>query len=185
MDYTLFPTAGGTFGFVAERGRLLATFLPESVGRLRKRLAGEWPDAVEHPDALPAFRKQVEAYFMGERSTFSVESIKIDLSHFTPFQQSVLEACRNIAYGRTASYADLARAVGRPGAARAVGSTMARNPLPLIIPCHRVLRADGSLGGFSSREGVAEKKRMLSLEQDAPTPAVRRRGTAARLKQRV
>lgn len=185
MDYTLFPTVCGTFGFVAKQGRLLASFLPESAGRLRKRLLGEWPDAVEHPDALPAFRRQVEAYFMGKRSTFSAKSIKIDLSRFTPFQQAVLEVCRNIPHGQTACYADLARAVGRPGAARAVGSTMARNPLPLIIPCHRVLRADGSIGGFSSPEGIAEKKRMLLLEQDDRTSAVRRRGTTARLVQRV
>lgn len=185
MDYTLFPTVCGTFGFVAEQGRLLATFLPEMATSVRRRIAGDWPDAAEHPDALPAFRKQIEAYFMGKRSTFSIKSTKIDLSRFTPFQQAVLEACRNIPHGQTACYADLARAVGRPGAARAVGSTMARNPLPLVIPCHRVLRADGSIGGFSSPKGIAEKKRMLLLEQEDRTSAVRRKRGGARLAQRV
>lgn len=177
MDCTLFPTAWGTFGFVAQRGRLLATFLPEAATRIQTRIKNDWPDAMEHPDALPAFRKQVEAYFEGERCTFRV---KIDVSRFTPFQQAVLEACRSIPHGQTAFYADLARAVGHPGAARAVGSTMARNPLPLVIPCHRVLRTDGSLGGFSSPKGIAEKNRMLRLERDGRRGAVHRVKTVTR-----
>ena len=70
----------------------------------------------------------------------------------------------------TASYADLAGAAGNPAAVRAAGGAMAHNPLPLVIPCHRVLRSDGSIGGFSSTEGVRQKRRLLALE-GAPQPA--------------
>ena len=110
---------------------------------------------------MPRFRQAVVDYFDGKRIRFSIE---IDLSRLPPFHQMVLEVCRRIPYGQTASYADLARAVGHPNAARAVGGAMARNPLPLVVPCHRVLRADGSIGGFSSADGVDEKARLLRLE---------------------
>jgi len=162
MQYTLFSTAWGTFGFVAEHDRLLATFLPQDSASIRRVIAERWHDAVEEPDALPKFREQVESYFEGRRVKFSV---KVDVARFTPFQQEVLEACRRTPYGQTASYGDLARAAGNPGAARAVGGTMARNPLPLVIPCHRVVRSDGSIGGFSSPDGVEEKERLLRLER--------------------
>ena len=122
------------------------------------------PDAVEAPAPLPRFQRAVVDYFEGKRARFPIE---IDLSSVPPFYRSVLEACRRIPYGQTASYADLARAVGKPNAARAVGGAMARNPLPLVVPCHRVLRADGSIGGFSSAHGVDEKIRLLRLENAA------------------
>ncbi len=124
-----------------------------------------FPDALEAPELLPRFRRQVIDYFAGTPTGFSVE---IDVTDLPPFRQVVLEACHRVPYGKTASYTDLARAAGRPGAARAVGGAMAGNPLPLVVPCHRVLRSDGSLGGFSSPRGIEEKLRLLRLE-DAPS----------------
>ena len=100
-------------------------------------------------------------YFAGKPTKFAVD---IDFTDHPPFREAVLRACRRIPYGKTASYADLARAVGKPRAARAVGTAMAHNPVPLVIPCHRVVRSDGSLGGFSTPRGVKEKKRLLLLE---------------------
>jgi methylated-DNA-[protein]-cysteine S-methyltransferase len=116
---------------------------------------------VESVDLLLRFQRQVIEYFTGKPTRFTV---RVDFSGVPAFRQAVLEACRRIPYGQTASYADLARAAGSPGAARAAGTTMANNPLPLVIPCHRVLRADGSIGGFSTPQGVKQKKRLLRLE---------------------
>lgn len=161
MRYVIFDTAWGAFGVVTRGGRVVSTYLPGRKSAVLRRIKALWPDATESRDALPSFRKQITAYFTGVRTRFSVA---LDVSSMSPFRQAVLQACRRIPYGRIASYADLARAAGSPGAARAVGSTMANNPAPLVIPCHRVLRSDGSVGGFSSPQGVKQKMRLLRLE---------------------
>ncbi|MGD2107942.1 MAG: methylated-DNA--[protein]-cysteine S-methyltransferase [Phycisphaerae bacterium] len=161
MQYAIIKTDWGPFGFVARKGRLVATFLSRGETTIRRTIGERYPEATESRELLPGFQDEVKAYFAGQRRRFS---IGLELSEQTPFRQAVLDACRRIPYGKTATYADLARAAGRPGAARAVGSTMANNPLPLVVPCHRVVRADGSLGGFSSPNGVKEKRRLLALE---------------------
>ena len=161
MKYAIIKTAWGPFGFVTRTGKLVATFFSRGERSIRRRIAEHFPDAVEAKDLMPRFQREVVAHFSGRPTRFR---IAVDLSDQTPFRQAVLEACRRIPYGKTASYADLARAAGRPGGARAVGTTMANNPLPLVIPCHRVVRSDGSVGGFSSPHGVKEKKRLLALE---------------------
>ena len=162
LYYTVFETAWGYFGLAARAERLRATLLPQPESNLRRTILRRWPDAVESVDLLPSLRDQVVDYFDGKPATFHAA---LDLSALTPFRRAVLEACRRIPYGRTVSYLDLARAVGQPGAARAVGGAMAANPVPLVIPCHRVLRSDGALGGFSSPRGVEEKRRLLLLEK--------------------
>ncbi|MBN2218521.1 MAG: MGMT family protein [Pirellulales bacterium] len=90
--------------------------------------------------------------------------VAVDTSFQTPFGRAVLEQCRRIPYGETRTYGQLAAMVGRPQAARAVGGVMAANRTPLLIPCHRVVAADGRLGGFSAPGGVAFKRRLLDLE---------------------
>jgi len=164
MRYAIFDTAWGAFGFVEHNKRLIATFLPRARQEIIRAIRASWLDAIEAPDSLPRFQRAVVDYFEGNQMRFLID---IDLSGMPPFHQSALEACQRIPYGQTASYADLARAVGKPNAARVVGGAMARNPLPLVIPCHRVLRADGSIGGFSSTNGVDEKARLLRLENVA------------------
>jgi methylated-DNA-[protein]-cysteine S-methyltransferase len=91
--------------------------------------------------------------------------IPVSLDGFRAFGSSVLKKCRQLQFGQTISYAGLAKKSGSPGASRAVGSALAKNPLPLIIPCHRVLRTDGGLGGFSAPGGITVKKKMLELER--------------------
>lgn len=88
----------------------------------------------------------------------------VDLSHVGPFQRRVLEQLRRIPRGQVRTYRDIAREIGHPGATRAVGTACARNPVPLVIPCHRVVRSDGGLGGYSLRGGVALKRRLLEQE---------------------
>lgn len=90
--------------------------------------------------------------------------LPIDLTGRTPFQTRVLTACRAIIRGETSTYGQLAAAAGSPRACRAVGNIMANNRIPLVIPCHRVLREDGGIGGYSARQGIEMKRHLLSLE---------------------
>lgn len=112
----------------------------------------------EDPAALAPVAAQLDEYFHEGRTSFDVP---IAL-HGTPFQVAVWEALREIPYGETISYGELARRVGKPSAVRAVGATNGRNPIPVIVPCHRVIGADGSLTGFGG--GIATKRALLDLE---------------------
>ena len=93
--------------------------------------------------------------------------VEICISQYTVFQQKVLATLRSVTHGKKISYGQLATLSGSPKAARAIGSVMAINPMPLIIPCHRVIKADGRLGHFSAPGGANTKKRMLELENKA------------------
>ena len=116
-----------------------------------------------------AWAQQLDAalkdYFSGDGD--AMRSLPVDPTGWTPFFAEVYAACREIPLGQTMGYGQLAAAVGRPRAVRAVGQAMARNRVPLVIPCHRVVGAAGSLGGFSAPGGVATKRRLLQLEQTA------------------
>ena len=103
--------------------------------------------------------QELSEYLAGERRDFTVP---VDLSGVTDFSRLVLEECRRLPYGQTLSYGELAAALGRPKAARAVGQALGRNPVPLIVPCHRILAAGGGLGGFGL--GLEAKRRLLELE---------------------
>lgn len=105
-----------------------------------------------------AVRKQLEEYFAGKRKVFEVGLAPAA----TPFQSKVLEALLKIPYGETCSYIDIARALGNPKASRAVGTANGNNPIPIIIPCHRVVGANGSLTGFGG--GLPNKRFLLDLE---------------------
>jgi len=118
------------------------------------------------PSNLPPWVADLAArladYAAGDEVKF--DDVPLDLSHLTAFQRKVVTHCRRISRGKTRSYGDLAAACGSPGAARAVGSVMAKNRFPIIIPCHRVVGAGKSLGGFSAPDGLDMKRRMLALE---------------------
>lgn len=103
--------------------------------------------------------EQVCAYLDGKRSTFDVD---VDLTWVTPFRRDVLLECARVPRGEVATYADLARRVGRPTAFRAVGNTMRTNPIPIVIPCHRIVGSNGGLTGFGG--GLDMKQRLLELE---------------------
>jgi len=134
-------------------------------------LAGVWFDAQRHaPDttgwipspAHPVLKQaaaQLADYFAGRRSNFE---LPLDLSHGTDFQQSVWQALLRIPHGDTSSYGRLGQAIGRAAAVRAVGAAVGRNPISVIVPCHRVLGADGSLTGYAG--GLDRKMRLLRLE---------------------
>lgn len=160
--YQVIETRWGPFVYVMSDRGLIASCLPiETNGPVERFVAENWPDAQPTQRGLAGFRRAVVEYFDGKRVCFDVP---LDLTGFTTFRKRVLRACRRIPYGKTASYSDLAANVGCPGAARAVGSTMANNRFGLVVPCHRVIRTDGSLGGFSASAGVSLKWRMLAME---------------------
>ncbi len=118
------------------------------------------PSETYYPNAITTeARKQLEEYFAAERQRFSLPLAP----QGTPFQRKVWQALQTIPYGQTVSYKTIAAQINNPKAVRAVGLANGRNPIPIIIPCHRVVAADGSLGGFSS--GLWRKEWLLKLEQ--------------------
>lgn len=110
----------------------------------------------------PALRRRLEAYARGEASDFS--DVAVAAATGTDFQERVVAETRALTFGETTSYGELAERAGRPGAARAVGRVMATNRVPIIVPCHRVLAANGRLGGFSAPTGTDLKREMLDRE---------------------
>jgi methylated-DNA-[protein]-cysteine S-methyltransferase len=161
----LFATRLGACGIAwSERG-VTRLQLPERTPtaterRLRARPAddgaGVPPTSVRDAIAL------LERYFSGERIDFS--PVALDLVGAGSFHRAIYDVARSLGWGQTATYGDLARQVGSPGAARAVGQAMGHNPVPVIIPCHRVLAAGRKIGGFSAPGGALTKERLLALE---------------------
>jgi methylated-DNA-[protein]-cysteine S-methyltransferase len=148
---TLAATPAGLvrIGFVAE--------LDTVAGELAEQIS---PRVVELPSRLDAARRQLDEYFAGRRTDFDLD---VDLRLTGGFRRQVLEVlAARVTYGLTCSYADLADLAGRPRAHRAVGSAMATNPVPIVVPCHRVLRTGGGLGGYGG--GLDVKRLLLSLE---------------------
>jgi methylated-DNA-[protein]-cysteine S-methyltransferase len=105
--------------------------------------------------------RQLEEYFSGKRTTFELP-LK---AQGTVFQQSIWAALQDIPYGQTTSYGELGNAIGKPGSARAVGGAVGANPLPIVIPCHRVLASDRRITGYSGGEGIPTKEKLLGLEK--------------------
>jgi methylated-DNA-[protein]-cysteine S-methyltransferase len=114
---------------------------------------------VEDHEPLQEVLRQLEAYFAGKLKTFSVNIFL----NVTPFQKKVLTALRRVPYGNTISYGELAKTIGNPKASRAVGQANARNPIPIVIPCHRVIGSSGKLTGFGG--GISVKQTLLDLEK--------------------
>jgi methylated-DNA-[protein]-cysteine S-methyltransferase len=119
----------------------------------------------QSPPAVAPIAAQLRDYFSTGRTCFD---LPLDLSQVTPFQQSVLQATRRIPPGTLRTYGQIARAIGKPQASRAVGQALGRNPVPIIVPCHRVVASDGSLGGYSGGGGVKSKRMLLALEGALP-----------------
>jgi methylated-DNA-[protein]-cysteine S-methyltransferase len=135
--------------------------------------SGGEPTAMEAaPRSVQSLSKRFQDYAAGREVTF--DDVQLDLSHLTAFQQRIVTHCRKIARGASLSYGELAARAGSPGAARAVGSVMAKNRFPIVVPCHRVVGSGGGLGGFSAPTGVSLKTRMLALEGCALASSARK-----------
>lgn len=165
LKYTTFKTSWGYFGLAGSDCTLARTCLPvRDRQKAESCLLKDLPSPQYDRDYFSPLQEQVIAYFEGARVDFSPD-IPILLEGLSCFARLVLAACRQIRFGQVVTYSGLAREIGRPAAARAVGNALAKNPLPLIIPCHRVVRSDGRVGGFSAPGGTAMKKRLLELER--------------------
>ncbi len=167
MDMTLsvFPSSWGWLGLAITKKGLAGVVLPQTTEAMAwERLLAEHPGGTrEEDDQWPEVRLELLEYLEGKHPDFS--GIPLDLPDRPPFWHKVWEACARIPYGETRSYAALAAEAGSPRAFRAVGGAMAANPIPIIVPCHRVVGSNGSLVGFGG--GLPQKKRMLEMEAAA------------------
>lgn len=167
--YALFETPLGRCGIAwGERG-ITAVQLPESrESGTRERLKRRSPDASEAtpPEGIRRAIAQIGALLLGEPSDLT--TIALDMHDVPPFHRAVYEVARRIAPGETVSYGELAQKMGAPGAARAVGQALGRNPFAIVVPCHRVLATGGKLGGFSANGGIVTKLKLLAIEGAAP-----------------
>ena len=174
MRYHLFATPIGPVGVAWSDNGLTRLQLPElDPGATERRLRGRSPRAAPGRPTAQIDRAiaQVESYLAGKRVDFA--SVELDLSGIGAFHHRIYDAARRVPWGETTTYGDLAQRVGSPGAARAIGQAMGRNPVPIIIPCHRILASGKKVGGFSAFGGVTTKQRLLALEgvrldDDAP-----------------
>ncbi len=164
MIYSIFKTRWGWFGILGCEKGLIRTCLPVAFKEaVQRRLLTGLEDAIPARKAYRPLEKEIIAYYKGRCVDF--DTVFVCLDGLTEFKRGVLTTLRRVTYGKKVSYSELARMAGSPKAARAVGTVMAQNPLPLIIPCHRVIKQDGSLGHFSAAGGIDTKKRMLELEK--------------------
>lgn len=169
-SYCLFNTPLGVCGIVwkdpeTTDGSPVVTFLqlPEATEKsTEERIAGMGNRVSLPPPRIAEIAEKIRRHLGGEVQDFS--AIAVDYDGVESFSQQVYQACRNVPAGMTVSYGDLAKTINRPGAARAVGQALARNRVPLIIPCHRVVTVAGKAGGFSAPGGVETKARILALE---------------------
>lgn len=165
MEYTLFETSWGFCGFIAEQSHLIRFCLPvNNKATARKRLLEGIDQSVKwNPSSMKSLQLMVRRYFKGYKVDFS--NVNVGLNGFPAFSRQILRACRRIPYGKIVTYERLARMAGKPRAIRAAASVLANNPIPLIIPCHRVIRKDGGWGGFSAVGGIKLKERLFQLEK--------------------
>jgi methylated-DNA-[protein]-cysteine S-methyltransferase len=165
MYYTIIPSPCGTIGFVYKKKKsdaeIIRVLLPHHDMSMRAHIAAMFPHVQSYRSrVIDDLCKKIKQFLTGTPIIFSLQHL--DFSQLYAFQKKVLLLERKIPYGRVSTYGRLAHKLGRPGAARAVGQALARNPFPLIIPCHRTIKSDGSLGGFSG--GIALKRWLLERE---------------------
>lgn len=161
----LFDTAIGRCGLAWDGRGLIGVQLPERTAQAtRMRLMRHCPNAeeIEPPKHIQRAIDDIAALLRGEKK--SLRAIPLDMSGVPPFNARVYATTRAIPPGVTRTYSEIARAIGAPDGARAVGQALGRNPFPIVAPCHRVVGVDGKLVGFSATGGVATKLKMLKIE---------------------
>ena len=172
--YTLFDTAIGRCGVVRGSSGICGVQLPEADdGASRGRLLRRFPGAHEAPPPLAVQDAIAGMVALLRGLPIDLTAVALDLSRAQSFERRVYEVTRAIPPGATLTYGEVAARLGEPGSAQAVGRALGRNPVPIIVPCHRVLAAGGRLHGFSAYGGILAKRRILEIEDartsDAPT----------------
>lgn len=164
-SFTLFDTTLGTCGVVWTARGIIGVHLPETTAAAtRKQLQLRFPQALENKPRADIKKVIKDIVLLLQGKSIDLSNAPLDMNGVPAFHQRVYTMARQIPAGDTLSYGELAARVGSPGAARAVGQAMGRNPFPILVPCHRVLAAGGKLGGFSANGGVNTKQRMLRIE---------------------
>jgi methylated-DNA-[protein]-cysteine S-methyltransferase len=170
--YRLIPTAMGWVWYAAGEEGVVKMQLPVATRAAALREIEAFDGAMrEDPKLMPRLAKALESYFAGKPAAFDVP---LDQSRIPEFFQRVYDELRRVPRGVVLTYGELARRAGSPGAARSVGTALSRNPFPPIVPCHRVVGGNGSVGGFSAPTGLVLKTRMLEIEGLADRAAIRR-----------
>ena len=172
QGFALFDTPIGACGIAWTARGVAGLQLPEATAdATRARLKRRWPEAIESapPPGIGRAIERVLGLLRGEASDLA--GIPLDLEAAPEFHRRVYEVARTIPPGRTMTYGEIARSLGVPHEAREVGQALGRNPVAIIVPCHRVLGADGKMGGFSANGGVSTKRRMLEIEGAAAVGA--------------
>ena len=163
--YTIFKTRWGYFGLAGTDSAICRTQLPDqNRQKLKSRLLKNLPNPQYDKSFFRTTQNRIIAYFQGKTVNFST-ALPLELDGFSQFHLSVLSACRQIRFGQITTYSKLAKMIDNPAASRAVGTALSKNPIPLIIPCHRIIRTDAKLGGFSAPGGLSLKKRLLEHEK--------------------
>jgi methylated-DNA-[protein]-cysteine S-methyltransferase len=163
--YALFDTAIGRGGIVWGADGIVGVQLPEArVLATRARIRRRFPDAREGAPPADVQRALDGIVTLLDGGDADLREVALDMAGVSAFEREVYEIARTIPAGETTSYGAIAAELGDPGAARAVGRALGQNPFPVIVPCHRVVAADGSLGGFSAAGGADTKRRMLAIE---------------------
>ena len=160
ITYTTLSSPFGRLGVARTQKGLCRLCFPEKIPQLPTILQAQFPGETiqEERQSLQPVTEQLQAYFAKERKVFD---LALDL-HLPPFYKKVLKEVQKIPYGKTVSYKDIAQRLNNPLTVRAVGSANARNPIPIIIPCHRVVGRNGTLGGYGG--GLERKVALLKLE---------------------
>jgi methylated-DNA-[protein]-cysteine S-methyltransferase len=163
--FTLFDTAIGRCAMAWTDRGIAALQLPErDDGATLARLRRHRPDAVSALPPAPVTHAIAAIVALLEGAPRDLSDLALDLAGIPPFHQRIYAEARKIPPGSVLTYGEVARRVGEPGAARAVGQAMGRNPFAIIVPCHRVVAAGGALGGFSARGGADTKRQILAIE---------------------
>jgi len=159
-EYVFFESSIGIISLASRNKKIIALDIhSKNLYEVKKHLSALYPGGSESEQSFKTIKLLLNRYLKGEKVDFDVD---IDISGESQFTQKVLRELRKIPYGKVRSYLWIGKRMGHAMAARAVGQAVGRNPIPIIIPCHRVIREDGSLGGFSLGEEI--KKRLLLLE---------------------
>ena len=165
QGFTLFETAVGTCGIAWGELGVCGVQLPEATAAAtRARLGRRFPQAIESAptDGVKAAITKIVALLHGER--VNLTDVALDMTSVAAFERDVYTAAREIPPGATATYGEIAKRIGHPGQARDVGVALARNPFAIVVPCHRVVAANGKTGGFSAGGGVDTKLKLLAIE---------------------
>ncbi|MEQ9070794.1 MAG: methylated-DNA--[protein]-cysteine S-methyltransferase [Gimesia chilikensis] len=170
LKCSLFTTETGWCGLLGRDNTLTRLWMghhsradaQESLQKFCEQNSELKEEQIEEADWFPELRERLQDYFQGARVDF--QDIALNLPQLTAFQSRVIQALQQVGYGELITYGELASKAGSPRAARAVGTVMAGNRIPVLIPCHRVVAAGGKLGGFSAPQGTSLKAHLLQLE---------------------